>query len=246
MKESIDVKKTLAKKAEVSHDTIAKTEKILAKADEETKAELRAGNISINKAYQDIKRVENREKRVSKIAEISKENVELKTDKKFPVIYADPPWQYEHSKTDSRMIENQYPTMTLDNICDLQIPSADDCILFLWTTAPKLQEGFKVLNKWGFNYRSCAIWDKQKMGMGYYFRIQHEILLIGTKGNIPVPQPADRKRSVFSIPYQGHSSKPVDFIETIEGMYPEFEKLEMFCREPRDGWHVWGNQSNAA
>ena len=184
-----------------------------------------------------------RQERIEKIEEISQGNEELKTDKTYPVIYADPPWRYEYAETENRAIENQYPTMDLNSICALDVPSADDCVLFLWTTAPKLIEGIRVLESWGFDYKTCAIWDKQKIGMGYYFRVQHEILLIGTKGNIPAPEPANRPRSVVSIPYDGHSKKPHEIAEMIEAMYPEFSKLEMFCRSARDGWDVWGNQS---
>ena len=125
------------------------------------------------------------------------------------------------------------------------MPVADDAVLFLWTTSPKLEEGLRVAKEWGFTYRTCAIWDKQKMGMGYYFRQQHEILLVATRGEIPAPEPANRPRSVFSIPYDGHSAKPHEVAEMIEAMYPELPKLEMFCRSPRDGWDVWGNQSAA-
>lgn len=183
-----------------------------------------------------------RAERIEKIVEISKGNTELKTDKSYPVIYADPPWRYEHCETDSRQIENQYPTMSLDEICAINIPATDDAILFMWTTAPKLAEGLKVVEAWGFNYRSCAIWDKQNIGMGYYFRIQHEILLIATRGSLPTPEPANRPRSVISIKKSDHSAKPHEVAEMIETMYPELQKIEMFCRSPRKGWDVWGNQ----
>lgn len=202
--------------------------------------QIKSGEKTISEVRKSFKRAE----RINKIAEISKGNTELPSQK-FPVIYADPPWRYEHSETDSRAIENQYPTMTLEDICAMPVPATEDAVLFLWTTAPKLEEGIKVLNSWGFSYRSCAIWDKQKMGMGYYFRIQHEILLIGVKGSIPTPEPANRPRSLFSIPYSGHSAKPHEVAEMIEAMYPELPKLELFCRSPRDGWSVWGNQSAA-
>jgi N6-adenosine-specific RNA methylase IME4/ParB-like chromosome segregation protein Spo0J len=188
---------------------------------------------------------ERRQDRIEKIVEISKGNTDLVSDQKYPVIYADPPWRYEHSETESRAIENQYPTMPLDDICALNVPATDDAILFLWTTAPKLEEGMRVMNEWGFTYRSCAIWDKQKMGMGYYFRIQHEILMIGTKGSIPTPEGANRPRSVFTFPSGEHSAKPTEVAAMIEAMYPDLPKLEMFCRSPRAGWGVWGNQSAA-
>lgn len=189
-----------------------------------------------------------REERIEKIEEIAKGNEALPVQEKikYPVIYADPPWRYEHVKTESRAIENQYPTMTLDEICSLPLDdiTTPDSILFLWTTAPKLEESFRVISEWGFTYRSCAIWDKQKIGMGYYFRIQHELLLIATKGSIPTPGPSDRVSSMVSLPSGDHSAKPSYFAELIEKWYPTLPKLEMFCRSPREGWGVWGNQSN--
>mgnify|MGYP003340424101 CR=1 FL=1 len=190
-----------------------------------------------------VKRDKKREERLEKLLEVSKGNAELPQDKTYPVIYADPPWRYEHSQSDSRQIENQYPTMTLDDICALSIPATDDAILFMWGTSPKLEEAFRVIREWGFTYRTCAVWDKQKIGMGYYFRQQHELLLIATKGNLPAPLPENRPGSVFSYPRGEHSAKPHEVAEIIEKMYPELPKLEMFCRSAREGWGVWGNQS---
>lgn len=224
--------------ADIATLTVDEQAEVVAKGEKEILAA--AKEIRAEKARK--KRAE----RIEKIAEISQGNAQLPTDKTYPVIYADPPWRYEHSETTARDIENQYPTMHLDDICSLDIPAADDAILFLWTTAPKLEEGMRVVREWGFSYRSCAIWDKQKMGMGYYFRVQHEILLIATKGSIPTPEAANRPRSVISIPYDGHSAKPHEIAEMIEKMYPELSKLEMFCRSPRNGWDVWGNQSDAS
>jgi N6-adenosine-specific RNA methylase IME4 len=135
--------------------------------------------------------------------------------------------------------------MDLDEICALPVGdlAARDAILFLWTTSPKLTESIKVLGSWGFEYRTCAVWDKQKIGMGYYFRQQHEILLVATKGNIPVPEPSSRHSSVISIDRGQHSKKPEKFYEIIEKMYPELPKIELFCRSRRSGWAAWGNQS---
>lgn len=187
-----------------------------------------------------------RAERVEKLIEISRGNAPLhQIAEKFPVIYADPPWRYEHSESESRAIENQYPTMSLDEIKSLPLGdiATDDCILFMWATSPKLAESMEVLSAWGFTYRTCAVWDKQKIGMGYYFRQQHELLLVATKGNPPTPLPANRPASVFSFPRGEHSAKPVEVYEIIESMYGELPKLEMFCRGPREGWGVWGNQS---
>ena len=136
--------------------------------------------------------------------------------------------------------------MTIDDICAMDISeiSTDDSVLFMWATSPKLEEALRVINAWGFSYVTCAVWDKEKIGMGYYFRQQHELLLVAKKGNIPAPIPAARVKSVLSYKRGEHSSKPEEFYSIIEDMYPEYKKLELFCRTPRDGWSVWGNQSN--
>lgn len=210
------------------------------------------GESEILKAAKEIRAVKSearRAERVEKIVEISKGNAPLgQVAERYPVIYADPPWRYEHSETESRAIENQYPTMTLDDIKALPLGDIafDDCVLFMWATSPKLDEAMQVLTAWGFSYRTCAVWDKQKIGMGYYFRQQHELLLVAVRGSPITPAPANRPSSVFSFERGEHSAKPAEVYEMIEAMYPELPKLEMFCRSPRPGWGVWGNQSNAA
>lgn len=192
---------------------------------------------------------ERRSERIGKIVEISRGNAPLgQVASRYPVIYADPPWRYEHAESESRAIENQYPTMSLDEIKAMPIGDicTEDCVLFMWATSPKLGEAFEVLSAWGFSYRTCAVWDKQKIGMGYYFRQQHELLLVAARGSPPTPQPANRPASVFSYPRGAHSAKPVEVYGLIEAMYAELPKLELFCRSPREGWGVWGNQSKAA
>lgn len=192
---------------------------------------------------------ERRSERMKKIAEISKGNAPLGAiAERYPVLYVDPPWRYEHAESESRAIENQYPTMSLDEIKAVPIEGIafGDCVLFMWATSPKLGEAFEVLAAWGFSYRTCAVWDKQKLGMGYYFRQQHELLLVATRGEPPAPAPADRPASVFSYARGEHSAKPVQVYELIEAMYPRLSKLELFSRTPREGWGAWGNQAQAA
>jgi N6-adenosine-specific RNA methylase IME4 len=168
---------------------------------------------------------------------------------KFRLIYADPPWRYEHIETENRAIENQYPTMMLDDICAFRVPAADDCVLFLWATSPKLAEAIKVIEAWAFDYRTCAVWDKEKIGMGYYFRQQHELLLVAARGSLPVPEPSNRVSSVIRSTRGLHSQKPTKVIELLESMYPNFSKsdrIELFTREPRAGWTSWGNEALAS
>ena len=163
----------------------------------------------------------------------------------FAVIYVDPPWAYDSSESDMRVIENHYPTMTLGEICALDIKGIahEDAVLFLWTTSPKLKEAFQVLAAWDFDYRTCAVWDKEKIGMGYYFRQQHELLLVATRGKIPTPTTEHRPPSIIRSPRGAHSRKPESMYDMIEAMYPRLPKVELFARNTRSGWSRWGNQS---
>ena len=167
-------------------------------------------------------------------------------DGKYNLIYADPPWRYEFSETNSRKIENQYPTMTVEEICALDVPAADNAVLYLWATAPKLPEALQVMDAWGFEYKTHAIWDKEKIGMGYWFRGQHELLMVGTKGNFSPPNKSDRVGSVFREAKTLHSKKPKAIQTMIHDWFPRAKRFEMFCRSPQPDWHSWGNQVDAA
>jgi len=164
---------------------------------------------------------------------------------KYNLIYADPPWRYDFAQSDSRKIENQYPTMEVDDICGMGITSkaADDAVLFLWATSPKLVEAMRVIEAWGFTYTTCMVWHKDKIGMGYYARQKHELLLIAICGRPDVPPTDARPESVIQAARTEHSKKPDVFYEVIEKMYPQAKKLELFCRSPRKGWTAWGNEA---
>ena len=164
-----------------------------------------------------------------------------KVNKKYGIIYCDPPWRYDVA-TPNRRIENHYSTMNIEDICNLQIPSADNSILYMWATAPMLAKAMNVMKSWGFEYQSCAVWDKEVMGMGYWFRIQHELLLVGIKGKPHKPSPEKRTRSIFKIKRGKHSAKPQYFRDLINYWYPNEEKIELFAREHDVGWAAWGNE----
>lgn len=169
-----------------------------------------------------------------------------KMPKKYQVIYADPPWRYDFSKSDSRQVENQYPTMSLEEIKALQVPAADNSVLYLWATAPELLESLAVLESWGFCYKTHAIWDKVTMGMGYWFRGQHELLLVGVKGHFSPPEQKLRIPSIIAAKRTNHSAKP-DIVRTlIQIWYPNTAKLELFARQEAAGWDCWGNEVASA
>lgn len=196
------------------------------------------------------KAAKTRAARIEKIEEISRGNTDLETSVRYPVIYADPPWRYENPPigSASRAIENHYPTMTLEEICAMPVAelASDDAMLYLWATAPKLAECFEVIKAWGFEYRTNMVWDKEKIGMGYHARNQHELLLICKRGSIPPPEAGTQPPSVYREPRGAHSAKPIFFYEMIERAYPTLPKIELFSRSPREGWAAWGNQSGVA
>lgn len=161
----------------------------------------------------------------------------------FNVIYADPPWEYEFSLTGRGDSQTQYVVMATQEISSLEIPSAKDAVLFLWATNPKLEEAFQVLKAWGFEYRTNIVWVKDKFGTGYYVRGQHELLLIGKKGNMPIPAEENRPPSVLMAPRKEHSEKPQEVYGIIEKMFPNCKYLELFARGKRLGWECWGNES---
>jgi N6-adenosine-specific RNA methylase IME4 len=164
------------------------------------------------------------------------------SDKLYDVILADPPWRYSFSKSKSRKIENQYPTMSLREICDMEIPAKDNAVLYLWATAPKLPEALEVMKAWGFTYKTNAVWDKQIMGMGYWFRGQHELLLVGVNGKFSPPPTDKRTSSVLSEARGMHSKKPDIVRLMIEIWFPKASKIELFARERVEGWDAHGNE----
>lgn len=252
-KQAIDTKRELAKAAGVSHDTIAKVEKIEAKAAPEVKEQLRTGEISINQAYQTVRREEKKQEvreRIEAHASAQTGVVDIQaTDRKYNIIYADPPWQYWESGNKNQALH--YTTMSIDDICNLPIKDiADaDCVLFLWVTYPILQEAFKVIEAWGFKYSTAAfVWvkkNKQKdtpfVGCGAWTRANSELCLLATKGNI---MRLDASVSqVVETPIEEHSKKPDIVRDLITKLVGELPRVELFCRHPADGWDVWGNEA---
>ena len=197
---------------------------------------VKLGEVTVNEAKREIKKKEHAEL-VESVKREPQKNLGI-----AQLVLADPPWRYEHQEASNRDVENHYPTATVEEICSHKPKVSDDSILLLWATAPKLLEALQVIKEWGFNYRTHAIWDKEKQGMGYWFRGQHELLLVGTRGNPKcTPEPA-RVSSVFKEARGRHSKKPICVYEWIEIAFPQLSKLEMYCRSPRKNWAAWGNE----
>jgi len=204
--------------------------------------DVKKGEKTVREVKRDIDRETKREAHKTKTEEAAKKPKNEQVKGPFDIILSDPPWKYDHAEAENRAIENHYNTATVEEICTHKVDTAKDSILFLWATAPKLMEAFQVMEAWGFQYKTQAVWDKEKMGIGYWFRGQHEILMVGTKGKVsPTPEFA-RVSSVFREKRGEHSKKPECVYEWIEKAFPGLKKLEMYCRTPRKGWASWGNE----
>lgn len=174
------------------------------------------------------------------------------TDREYNIIYADPPWEYRESGSGNRVIKAHYNTMSIEDICNLPIPriSHDTSILFIWVTFPRLQEGLKVIESWGFKYYGLGFdWvklsknGKPSWGMGYYTRQNTEICLIGVKDKNHRIKP--KVRNILSVIHSSrreHSRKPDEVRDYIVQICGDLPRIELFARYQVDGWDCWGNE----
>lgn len=180
--------------------------------------------------------------------------------KKYSIIYADPPWdyggkmQYDNSSKKDVNVDFQknvfissaafkYPTVKLKELKQLDITqiTADDCLLFLWTTGPQLSNAIELGRSWGFEYKTIAfIWDKMVHNPGRYTLSQTEQCLVFKKGKIPSPRGIRNARQLFQSPRTKHSEKPEYVIDAITKMFPEQDKIELFARNSYENWDTWG------
>jgi N6-adenosine-specific RNA methylase IME4 len=170
----------------------------------------------------------------------------------YGVLYADPPWRMEPYSRETglnRAADNHYPTMTSEQLLDMKImrtAPAKDCVLFCWATVPMLEDALEWMAEYGFAYRSHCVWTKDRIGTGFWFRNQHELLLVGVRGTVPAPAPGTQFSSVIQAPVGKHSKKPDVVYEMIETMFPNTSKLELFARAARTGWEMWGAEARWA
>jgi N6-adenosine-specific RNA methylase IME4 len=173
-------------------------------------------------------------------------------NKRYSIIYCDPPWDYkgqtQHKglgKGSSGGASNHYGTLTLEQLKGLDIRgiAEKDCLLFLWSTSPHLDQAIDLMKSWGFQWATVGfVWDKQRVNPGFYTMSQVELCLIGKMGKIPTPRGARNVRQFLSEMRGDHSAKPVEVRNRIDLMFPTQSKIELFAREKAVGWDAWGEE----
>jgi N6-adenosine-specific RNA methylase IME4 len=243
-----NTQKIVAEKLGWSTGKKAQFDVVVKKAPEEVKEKLRTGEVSINQVYQEIKKEEKKAERI----ELIEQQIEDIEQGKLPelkglfnVISVDPPWPYEGEKKKTtsfdsvgRRVANPYPEMSITDIKKIEMPLMEDSVVLLWTTHKFLPDAFEILKDWGMDYKATLVWNKEKIGMGAWFRMQCEFCLVGIKGK-PYWENTTF-RDILNEPRREHSRKPDSFFEMIEQI-TKGRRLEYFSREKRKGWEVFGN-----
>ena len=181
-------------------------------------------------------------------------------EKKFDIIYADPPWdyggkmQFDKSSTNAEKMDwkknifissasFKYPTLKtkeLKKIPILEI-AKDDCLMFMWVTSPHLAQGIELGIHWGFEYKTVAfIWDKMAHNPGKYTLSYCELCLVFKRGRIPDPRGTRNEKQLIRVPRGAHSVKPSEIRDAIERMFPTQDRIELFARQKAKNWDVWG------
>jgi len=185
-------------------------------------------------------------RKAEKIKDIEQQKADIKAeimpdiDKLYDILVLDPPWNYGRKyDPETSRVANPYPEMTIDEIINIDLPLKDNSIVWLWTTQQFLPDAFDILKAWGLDYKAIMVWNKEKMGMGYWLRMQCEFCLLAVKGK-PIWDIKDL-RDIITEPRREHSRKPEIFYNMINDKFSYASKLEYFSRIEREGWDVYGN-----
>ena len=201
---------------------------------------IKAGTIKVSEVQQEMKK-EKREGYLKSQRQAIENGGVAPVNGLFDVIVCDPPWAYgrEYDPDGSR-ISSPYPEIKQSDLLKIKIPSSKNCVLFLWTTHAFIWDAIELLDEYGFEYKANLVWNKQKMGMGAWLRMQCEFCLIGIKGT-PL---WDNKthRDIIEEPRREHSRKPESFYKLVEEITIG-TRLEFFSRNSRKGWSVYGNET---
>lgn len=176
------------------------------------------------------------------------------TDRKYSVIYADPPWEYRQ-KGSRGTAKQHYSTMTTKDICELPVReiATDDCICFMWATFPIIDQALKVMEAWGFEYKTAAfVWVKKNKksnsnfwGMGAWTRANAEVCLIGISKNTKASEcvKSHAVHQIIEAAVEQHSKKPDETRERIIKLLGDVPRIELFARQSVNGWDCWGDEA---
>jgi N6-adenosine-specific RNA methylase IME4 len=246
-----NTQKEIAKALDWSTGKVAMADIVFKKATPELEEKVLNNEVTINQAYQEIKKEEKKAERIELI-EQQIEDIEqgLLPELKglFDVVSVDPPWPYEGESKNvtsfdavGRRVANPYPEMSIEQIKKIEMPLMNDSVVLLWTTHKFLPDAFEILKEWNLEYKATLVWNKEKIGMGAWFRMQCEFCLVGIKGK---PYWNNTTfRDILNEPRREHSRKPDGFFEMIEQITLG-RRLEYFSREKRNSWEVFGNDIN--
>lgn len=239
---SEDAGKSRDKAAEavgVSARYVQDAKKVATKAPELVE-QIQAGTMTIPEAIKEIKK-EERKVEIAKQREDIEQGEIIAPSGLFDVVSVDPPWNYgrEYDPDGSR-VANPYPEMTQEQIKAVELPVKDDAVLFLWTTHQFLFDAKELLDHWGFTYKATMVWDKERIGMGSWLRMQCEFCLVGIKGK-PFWENTEH-RDIIREARREHSRKPEAFYQIAEKITAG-RRLEYFARSAHEGWEVFGNDT---
>ena len=174
------------------------------------------------------------------------------TGNRYDIIYCDPPWDYKGQTQHAGLgggstggAVSHYGTLKLEQLkrIDIRAIANPDCLLFLWSTSPHLDQAIELMKAWGFSWATVGfVWEKQRVNPGFYTMSQVELCLIGKMGKIPRPRGARNVRQFLSEMRGDHSAKPAEVRNRIDLMFPTQKKIELFAREKSPGWHAWGEE----
>lgn len=164
----------------------------------------------------------------------------------WDILLVDPPWAFSGNSVakPSKNVRKHYDTMTIEELVKLPVQSlvGKHALMLMWTTAPLAERAFEVVRAWGFRYKSQLVWPKNRIATGHWVRGQHELVYLCRRGTFPCPTPAPFPSSILPGAVRQHSRKPDSLHEAIDKAWPNARKLELFGRQDRPGWNVWGNQ----
>lgn len=181
-------------------------------------------------------------------------------NKKYNILYTDPAWSFSNKNTGGSLKSGanaHYSTMSLDEMKELDINSItdEDCVLFMWWVGSQPQEALDLMKAWGFNLKTMTgfTWVKKTknwknwFGMGFWTRAGTENCLLAVKGkpkriSASIRAVIEDFDTSIEVICEKHSKKPQIFADMIVGLCGDIPRLEMFARDKKEGWDIWGDE----